>query len=64
VSDIPPIFVSVAKAAEMLGLAKLTVYRMCDEQVLVSQYHGKRRLVRLASVHEYADGLPSERALP
>ncbi len=62
-SDIPPIFVSVAKAAEMLGLAKLTVYRMCDEQVLVSQYHGKRRLVRLASVHEYADGLPREREL-
>jgi excisionase family DNA binding protein len=61
VSDIPPIFVSVSKAAEMLGLAKLTIYRMCDEQILVSQYHGKRRLVRLASVQEYADSLPTTR---
>lgn len=60
-SDIQPIFVSVAKAAELLGLAKLTVYRMCDEQILVSQYHGTRRLVRLASVQEYADGLPTHR---
>lgn len=56
-----PIFVSVKEAAAMLALKPISVYRLCDDGSLVSQYAGKRRLVRLESVRAYADGLPTER---
>lgn len=57
-SDIPPIFISAKKAAEMLAITPWSIYKLCDEGQLVSQYHGKRRLIRLSSVQEYADNLP------
>jgi len=60
-SDITPIFVSVKEAAQMLGITQWSVYKLCDEQAIRSQYHGKRRLVRLDSLREYADGLPEWR---
>lgn len=60
-SPIEPIFVSVREAARLLALAPISVYRLCDDGSLVSQYQGKRRLVRLQSVKAYADRLPSER---
>lgn len=58
---IDPIFVSVKQAAHILGLTPWTVYRLCDDKALESQYHGKRRLVRLTSIHSYADSLPAEK---
>lgn len=57
-----PIFVSVNEAARILSLTPWSVYKLCDEQVLVSQYHGRRRLVRYESVKAYADGLPTTAA--
>lgn len=55
---IPPIFVSVKQAADMLNITPWSVYRLLDAGEIDSQYHGKRRLVRVASVQEYADSLP------
>jgi excisionase family DNA binding protein len=53
-----PIFISVEETAQMLNLTTWSIYRLLDAQEIKSQYHGKRRLVRLASVREYADNLP------
>lgn len=58
--EIAPIFVSVKQAAVLLNITPWSVYRLLDAGEIASQYHGKRRLVRLASVQEYADRLPSE----
>lgn len=54
-----PIFISVKETAHLLGLTKWSIYKLLDERAIDSQYHGKRRLVRLASVREYADALPT-----
>jgi excisionase family DNA binding protein len=54
-----PIFISVKEAAALLGLTTWSIYKLLDAQAIRSQYHGKRRLVRLSSVREYADQLPT-----
>ena len=56
-----PIFVSVKQAAEMLNISAWSCYQLCDAKQLDSQYMGRRRLVRYASVQAYADALPTER---
>jgi excisionase family DNA binding protein len=60
VSQIPadPIFISVKEAARLLNLTPWYVYKLLDERAMESQYAGKRRLVRLESLHAYADALP------
>lgn len=57
-SEIQPIFISVKDAAKMLNLTTWYVYKLLDERAIDSRYSGKRRLVLLASVHEYAANLP------
>jgi hypothetical protein len=56
--DLEPIFVSVKKAAQMLSLTPATVYARLDQQLIESRYEGKKRLVVLASLREYAANLP------
>jgi excisionase family DNA binding protein len=58
-SQITPIFVSVKEAARMLSLTTWSVYKLLDEQAIKSQYHGRRRLVSVESLHEYAESLPT-----
>lgn len=58
-SQITPIFVSVKDAAQMLGLTTWSVYKLLDEQKIKSQYHGRRRLVAVESLREYAESLPT-----
>jgi excisionase family DNA binding protein len=58
VSQIQPIFVSVKEAAQMLSLTPWSVYKLLDEQKIRSQYAGRKRLVRVDSLNEYADSLP------
>lgn len=53
-----PIFVSVKVAASMLGIHTWTVYQLLNDQAIESRYIGKRRMVRLTSLREYAEGLP------
>lgn len=57
-TQIQPIFVSVKEAAKILGLTTWSVYQLLDQQKIASQYHGRRRLVRVESLREYADSLP------
>lgn len=57
--EIDPIFISVKQAAGVLGISPWSVYQLLDAQVIESRYHGKRRLVRVTSLQEYAEGLPS-----
>lgn len=57
------IFTSAKEAAHMLGLSRNELYDLLNKQVIESRYHGKRRLVLLASLRAFADGLPAERAV-
>ena len=57
-----PIFISVKEAAKMLGLHVMTVYDLCYDSEIASAKKGKRRLVELASVKEYAARLLDEAA--
>lgn len=59
-SQIPadPIFVSVKEAARLLNLTTWTVYKLLDDRAIDSRYQGRRRLVRLESLHAYAEALP------
>lgn len=60
--DLDPIFVSAKEAARLLGLeTPQTVYALLDQQIIESQYLGRRRLVSLASLREYAASLPRTR---
>lgn len=63
--NVEPIFVSVKDTANILACSPWAVYQLLDQipegadrPVIDSQYQGRRRLVRLASVREYADNLP------
>lgn len=55
---IDPIFISVKQAAEALSLTPWTVYRLLDDQKIASHYEGRRRLVSVSSLREYAANLP------
>jgi hypothetical protein len=54
-----PIFVSVKDAATMLGLTPGGAYELVDQQRIESRYCGRRRLVVVESLIEYAANLPS-----
>lgn len=56
---IDPIFISVKDAARALALAPYSVYQLLDQQKIESRYEGRRRLVLVASLREYAANLPS-----
>lgn len=58
-ADLDPIFVSVKEAARVLGLSTWAVYQLLDQQIIASQYHGRKRLVAFASLRAYAEGLPT-----
>ena len=54
-----PIYVSVKEAARLLGLSTWSVYQKLDQQVIESRYDGRKRLVVVKSLREYADSLPA-----
>lgn len=58
--SIEPIFVSVKDAAKILGgISPWSVYQLLDAGAIKSQYHGRRRLVVVDSLREYAKALPT-----
>jgi len=59
VSQITPIFVTVKEAAQILALDTWSIYKLLNEQKVKSQYHGRKRLVSVESLHEYAASLPT-----
>lgn len=56
---IEPIFVSVKEAARVLGISPWVCYQLLNEQKIESRYQGRRRLVSVVSLREYAKALPS-----
>lgn len=54
-AELEPILISVKEAARLLNLTDWSVYQMCDSGELASGKKGKRRMVSMASVKEYAD---------
>lgn len=54
-----PIFISVKQAAQMLGISPWSCYQLLDSGAVESRYHGRRRLVRVESLRQYADRLPT-----
>ena len=58
-AKIDPISISVKDAAATLGVSPMTVYRLCDAQAIESVYLGRKRLVLVASLREYAANLPT-----
>lgn len=58
-----PIFVSVKQAAGMLGVTPWSVYQLLGDPdcPIDNRYFGKRRLVSVDSLREYAANLPTER---
>lgn len=61
--SIDPIFVSVKEAARAINVSPWVMYQLLDEQppAVVSRYKGRRRLVDVESLREYARNLPTER---
>lgn len=58
--NLQPIFISVKQAAQMLGISPWSTYQLLDDRAVESRYHGRRRLVVLDSLREYAENLPRE----
>ena len=60
-ADLEPMFVTVKEAARLLGVSTWTMYQRLDQQVIESQYEGRKRLVSYPSLKAYAEGLPNVR---
>ena len=58
--SLEPIFVSVKDAARMLAISPWSCYQLLDAGKIEDRYQGRRRLVVLASLKAYAEGLPTE----
>ena len=56
---IDPIFISVKQAAQALNVSTWVLYQLLDQNKIDSRYHGRRRLVVVDSLREYAKNLPS-----
>ena len=55
-----PMYISVKEAAKYLGdISTWQVYALLDDQKIESRYQGRRRLVVVASLRKYAQGLPA-----
>ncbi len=54
-----PIFCSVETAADLLATSKQSIYQLLDKGLIESRYQGRRRLVVVASLRDYANALPS-----
>lgn len=56
------LFVSAKEAQSMLGLSRNQTYLLLDSGAIESRYFGRRRLVVLESLREFARNLPTERS--
>lgn len=50
-----PIFVSIAEAQRMLGLGKTSLYSLIAEKKLETKQIGRRRLVLVSSLRQFAE---------
>lgn len=58
-ANLDPIYVSVMEAARILGVSTWLMYKRLDEQAIESRYEGRKRLVLLTSLREYAAAMPT-----
>lgn len=61
---IDPIFVSVKEAARLLGISTWSAYQLCYEEKLECRFRGRRRMVVVQSLYDYADNLPTQAPAP
>lgn len=63
VGALGPIYVTAKDAATILGggTSPWTIHRLCRLGAIESRFQGKRRMVVLASLREYAESLPATR---
>lgn len=60
---IEPLFTSVKDAAQALGVSTWQMYQLLDDEArpVDSRYLGRKRLVVVESLRQYAANLPQER---
>lgn len=61
--ELEPVNVSVQVAARLIGVTPWSIYQLLNDPdcPLQSGYFGKRRLITLESVRQFANNLPTER---
>lgn len=59
-SRLEPIFVTVAEAADALGMKPYRMYELLNGGEIDGRYDGTKRLVSVRSLREYAESLPTE----
>lgn len=55
--SLAPIFVSVKEAARALSISPWVCYQLLDQKKLEGRYVGRRRLVKVDSIHAFANSL-------
>jgi len=55
------IFVSTKEVARVLGVSRNHVYELLNREAIEARYIGKRRMVLLASLTDFIEGLPTKR---
>lgn len=63
-TELEPMFVRVREAAAFLAVPEWRMYELLRKQLIESRYEGKRRLVLVSSLREFAEKLPDERPTP
>lgn len=58
--EIPPIFITVEEAMRILAIEEYTLRKLCRDRVIASGRAGRRLVVSLQSVREYAAALLAE----
>jgi hypothetical protein len=53
-----PLLVSIRDMEAMLGISRRKVYELLNSGDVECRYIGRRRLVLMASLREFVDGLP------
>ncbi len=56
-----PLVVPIAEAAAILRVSVDQARKLADQSRIKSVYQGSRRYIVMQSLHEYVDGLPTER---
>lgn len=57
---IDPIAVSIPDAAKMLGVSRTKIYTLIASQELSRRKAGKRALILVSDLRNYAENLPTE----
>jgi excisionase family DNA binding protein len=62
--EVEPILCSVPNACAIIGLGMSGLYELIGAGKIVAVKSGTRTLIRVDSLHKYANGLPSAKVAP